>query len=72
VFLCRPRDPQVCPIVSNETLDVGWFAEGALPALDPGHARRTADAFRRWRGEVREAIFDAVASEMRSETGLAR
>jgi 8-oxo-dGTP pyrophosphatase MutT (NUDIX family) len=72
VFLCRPRDPQACPIVSNETLDVGWFAEHALPALDPGHARRIADAFRRWRGEVREAIFDAVASEMRSDTGLAR
>jgi hypothetical protein len=72
VFLCRPLDPQACPMVSNETLDVSWFAEGTLPVLDPGHARRIADAFQRRRGKVREAIFDAVASEMSSDTGLAR
>lgn len=58
VFLCRPRDPAAQPIVSNETLDVGWYAEGAIPETSPGHASRIADAFRRWRGETREAIFD--------------
>jgi len=60
VVLCRPRDPEAIPTLSNETLDVGWFADEMLPTLSPGHERRIADAFRRWRGEAREAIFDAV------------
>jgi len=60
VFLCRPHDPEAIPTLSNETLDVGWFADDMLPTLSPGHERRIADAFRRWRGEAREAIFDAV------------
>lgn len=60
VVLCRPRDPEAIPTLSNETLDVGWFADEMLPTLSPGHERRIADAFRRWRGETREAIFDAV------------
>jgi len=59
VFLCRLRDPDAQPIVSNETLDVRWYAEAALPALSPGHAHRIADAFHSWRGERREAVFDA-------------
>jgi len=58
VFLCRPRDPESRPTLSNETLDVGWFTDGTLPPLSPGHERRLNDACRRWRGEVREAIFD--------------
>jgi 8-oxo-dGTP pyrophosphatase MutT (NUDIX family) len=58
VFLCQPRDPDAQPIVSNETLDVRWYAEAALPALSPGHASRIADAFRSWRAERREAVFD--------------
>ena len=58
VFLCRPRDPAAQPIVSNETLDVRWYAEATLPPLSPGHAHRIADAFRCWRGERREAVFD--------------
>jgi 8-oxo-dGTP pyrophosphatase MutT (NUDIX family) len=58
VFLCRPRDLDARPIVSNETLDVRWYAEAALPALSPGHAIKIADAFRYWRGERREAVFD--------------
>jgi len=37
VFLCRPRDPHARPTLSNETLDVGWFTDGALPPLSPGH-----------------------------------
>jgi len=60
VFLCRPRDPLARPTLSNETLDVGWFADGALPPLSPGHERRIADAVRQWRGEAREAIFDGA------------
>lgn len=59
VFLCRPRNPDAQPIVSNETLDVGWHAEQGLPPLSPGHGVRIADAFRFWRGEQREAVFDA-------------
>jgi 8-oxo-dGTP pyrophosphatase MutT (NUDIX family) len=61
VFLCRPRDPDAWPSVSNETLDVRWYAEAALPALSPGHAHRIADAFCSWRGERREAMFDGGA-----------
>ena len=60
VFLCRPRDSDVQPLVSNETLDVRWYAEAALPPLSPGHASKIADAFRYWRGEQREAVFDRV------------
>src|SRR5215213_5595107 len=58
VFLCRPRDPAAQPLVSNETLDVGWYAEDALPPLSPGHASKIIDAFRYWRGERRAAVFD--------------
>jgi len=58
VFLCRPRDPDAQPSISNETLDVRWYAEAALPPLSPGHAPRIADAFRSWRGERHEAVFD--------------
>ena len=57
VFLCRPRDPSAQPIVTHETLDVGWYAETELPPLSPGHVRRVPDAFRYWRGEVRGAVF---------------
>jgi 8-oxo-dGTP pyrophosphatase MutT (NUDIX family) len=58
VFMCRLRDPDAQPIVCNETLDVRWYAEAALPPLSPGHAIKIADAFRYWRGERREAVFD--------------
>lgn len=57
VFLCRPRDPSAQPIVTHETLDVRWYAEAELPPLSPGHVRRVPDAFRHWRGELREAVF---------------
>ncbi len=58
VFLCRPREPEVQPVVSNETLDVRWYTEAELPPLSPGHVPRIADAFKYWRGEVQGAIFD--------------
>ncbi|GAC1535644.1 MAG: NUDIX hydrolase [Herpetosiphon sp.] len=58
VFVCRASDPTAEPVVSHETLAVGWFAEVDLPPLSPGHGRRIADAFRFSRGEVDGAIFD--------------
>jgi 8-oxo-dGTP pyrophosphatase MutT (NUDIX family) len=64
VFLCRPRDPDAQPIVSNETLDVRWYDEAALPALSLGHAQRIADAFRCRRGQQREAIFDIPSERL--------
>lgn len=65
VYLCRPRVPGQRPQVSNETVDVGRYAqpEAAALAIDPGHIRRIGDAFGRWRGEIREAIFDAPKPE---------
>jgi len=64
VYLCRPRITGQRPRVSNETVDVGWYAQSELAALeiDPGHIRRIDDAFGRWRGEIREAIFDPITS----------
>lgn len=58
VFLCRPRDAAPQPVITNETLAVGWYAEEVLPALSPGHVRRVADAFRCWRSVCWEAVFD--------------
>lgn len=63
VLLCRPRDPAACPALSNETLDVRWYAEDALPPLSPGHATRIADAFRCLRAAHWEAVFDPVTSD---------
>ncbi len=65
VYLCRPRITGQRLRVSNETVDVGWYAQAELAALalDPGHIRRIGDAFGRWRGEIREAVFDAVTYE---------
>jgi len=60
-FLCKPldegqlRDPASHAV---ETLEIGWFAENALPDdLFAGHVQRVRDAFRVWRGEQR-AHFD--------------
>jgi len=65
VYLCRPRVPGQRPRVSDETVDVGWYAQSGVAALDvdPGHSGRIADAFGRWRGEIREAIFDVPHSD---------
>jgi len=65
VYLCRPRVAGQRPRVSNETVDVGWYARPEVTALDvdPGHVRRIDDAFKRWSGEIPEAIFDVPAPE---------
>jgi len=57
VFLCRLCQDDAQPGISNETLDVGWFAQEGLPPLSPGHAKRIAGAFQCWRGE-HQAVFD--------------
>lgn len=57
VFLCRLCQDDAQPGISNETLDVRWFAQAGLPPLSPGHAKRIAGAFQCWRGEQR-AVFD--------------
>jgi ADP-ribose pyrophosphatase YjhB (NUDIX family) len=60
-FLCRPLDGgQVVETPSHaiETLEIGWFAEDALPDdLFTGHIHRIQDAYRIWRGE-QKAHFD--------------
>jgi ADP-ribose pyrophosphatase YjhB (NUDIX family) len=60
-FLCKPLDNgQAGEPVSHaiETLEIGWFAENALPDdLFVGHVQRVRDAFGVWRGEQR-AYFD--------------
>jgi len=60
-FLCKPLDNgQPGEPISHavETLEIGWFAENALPDdLFAGHIQRVQDAFCVWRGEQR-AHFD--------------
>jgi ADP-ribose pyrophosphatase YjhB (NUDIX family) len=60
-FLCQPLDGGrvvETPSHAIETLEIGWFAEDALPDdLFTGHVRRIQDAYRAWRGEQR-AHFD--------------
>ena len=57
VFLCEPLDDAE-PKVSEETLDVGWYSEEALPPLSPGHALRIAQAFLFHGGGMDEPFFD--------------
>lgn len=57
VFLCESLDDAE-PKVTNETLDIGWFPEGALPPLSPGHPLRVAHAFHFYRGEMSKPFFD--------------
>ena len=67
VFLCRPHAGEQQPQVTDETLDVRWYTEQealALP-LDPNHGHRIAHAFKRRRGELREAVFDAKTPDVR-------
>jgi 8-oxo-dGTP pyrophosphatase MutT (NUDIX family) len=63
VFLCHLQDDdQAQPSVTHETLDARWYTEleaAALP-LDPNHEPRIAHAFKRWRGELSEALFDPI------------
>jgi 8-oxo-dGTP pyrophosphatase MutT (NUDIX family) len=58
-FLCRPLtlDPNL-PSHAMETVNVGWFPEETLPPLDLGHRVWIPNAFRYWRGEMREAYYD--------------
>ena len=60
-FLCRALDSsEASPAPSHaiETLEIGWFAEDALPQdLFEGHAQRIHDAYNVWRGSAR-AHFD--------------
>jgi 8-oxo-dGTP pyrophosphatase MutT (NUDIX family) len=58
VFLCHLLDPAAEPVVMHETLAVAWYEEHALPPLSAGHITRIRDAFRRWRGELTDTIFD--------------
>jgi 8-oxo-dGTP pyrophosphatase MutT (NUDIX family) len=41
-----------------ETLDVGFFAEDALPGLSHGHDLRVPMAFKLYRGEIEAPYFD--------------
>jgi len=43
LFLCRYLSGD--PVVTHESLDVGYFGQDALPPLHIGHNRRVADAF---------------------------
>ena len=65
VYLCRPRVPGQHPQISNETRDVAWYTQTALTALDidPGHIQRIHDAFKRWRGEIRDTLLDLLTAE---------
>jgi len=42
-------------------LDMGWFAEDALPPLDRGHDFWVPLGFRFWRGETERAYFDLAS-----------
>lgn len=59
-FLCEPikDEPVESATFAHETLDVGWFAEHALPAsIDPGHLSRISRAFEMWHHKG-DAFFD--------------
>jgi 8-oxo-dGTP pyrophosphatase MutT (NUDIX family) len=60
-FLCKPldrREVNQAPSHAVETLEIGWFAEDALPVdLFAGHSKRVKDAFLLWSGEQR-TYFD--------------
>ncbi len=65
-FLCRPvGEEQDTPVHPQETLDLGWFPENALPPLDLGHDFWVPLGFRFWRGEMRRTYFD-LATPIRS------
>jgi 8-oxo-dGTP pyrophosphatase MutT (NUDIX family) len=60
-FLCRPlAEISAPPSHAQEALNMGWFPENALPALDAGHRVWVPEAFRYWRGEVNSAYFDPL------------
>lgn len=53
-FLCEPLENQIPePFDPHETLEIGWFAEGELPAeLQKGHDKRIRDAYKVRNGEL--------------------
>ena len=55
--------PDQTPIAGPETTGVGYFAEGDLPDLSPGHARRVPLVFELARGDVPAPYFDATERE---------
>jgi ADP-ribose pyrophosphatase YjhB (NUDIX family) len=58
-FLCRQvGEGQDAPLHPQETLNVGWFPECALPPLDRGHDFWVPIGFRFWRRETQRAYFD--------------
>ena len=64
-FLCQPADEgQGTPVHPQETLDMGWFPEGALPPLDRGHDFWVPVGFRFWRGEMEQAYFDPTTPQL--------
>ncbi len=68
-FLCRPvGEEQDTPVHPQETLDMGWFPENALPSLDLGHDFWVPLGFRFWRGEMRRAYFDPATPTCSSES----
>jgi len=63
--LCQPADEeQGIPLHPQETLDVGWFPEDALPPLDRGHDFWVPVGFRFWRGEMEQAYFDPTTPQL--------
>ncbi len=58
VFLCRALGGELRPH-PLETLDVGWFAEDALPEPLAGSGRWQDLAFRAVRGERFDPVFDS-------------
>lgn len=70
-FLYKPLDEGRVdhpPFHMVETVEIGWFAEEALPVdLYTGHHKRIRDAFHVWRGEY-QVHFDGIADHGSSET----
>ena len=61
-FLCRPvSEERDTPLHPQETLDMGWFVERALPPLDRGHDFWVPLGFRFWRGEMQRVYFDLAS-----------
>jgi len=58
VFLCEATGGDLTPH-PLETSDVGWFAEGELPAMTVGLTQWGAHAFAAIRGEPVSVLFDA-------------
>lgn len=58
-FLCEPLVEKTAePFDTNETLEIGWFAENKLPAdLYEGHYKRISDSYKAKNGSF-QAHFD--------------